>query len=389
MLILGIETSCDDTAAAVLAFAGRHYSNQSGPDDLPGQVGILANLVRSQNEVHTPYGGIVPELASRRHLENIFPVVKTALQEAGLELAEIDLIAVTQGPGLVGSLLVGLNFAKALSLATAIPYVGVDHIAGHLASPFLAAEQPVFPYLALTVSGGHSSIFLVQSPTDFTLLGRTRDDAAGEAFDKVAKLLELGYPGGPAVSRLATAGNPQAFAFPRARLAADSLDFSFSGLKTAVAGEIRRRQEAHRPYSAADHAAYQADICASFQEAVVEVLVEKTLAAARQFSCRQVVLSGGVAANPRLRQHLREAAAEADGLTIFMPEPAFCTDNAAMIAMAGFFQRHRATRSMAMDVYSRFGAGPSGPEVAGRHSYRPAPTKEGPFPPAADLPLTG
>ncbi len=338
MLILGIETSCDDTAAAVLAVEG----------DAPApEVTVLADLIQSQTATHNPYGGVVPELASRRHLENIEPVVKSALERAGVALERVELIAVTQGPGLVGSLLVGFNFAKAISLAAAIPYVGVDHIAGHLASAFLDRPTPEFPYLALTASGGHSSLFLVESPTDFTLQGRTRDDAAGEAFDKVAKLLGLSYPGGPEVSRLAARGNPAAFNFPRAWLEPESGDFSFSGLKTAVASQIRRTPPANEQEIA--------DLCASFQEAVVEVLVGKTLAMTKRCGTRQVVLSGGVAANPRLRQYMQDAARREGNLQIFMPKSRFCTDNAAMIAMAGFFQRHRATRALELDVYSRPG----------------------------------
>lgn len=353
MLILGIETSCDDTAAAVLELGSR--------EENPGftSVGILADLVQSQSELHTPYGGVVPELASRRHLENIYPVVESTLARAAIQLQDLDLIAATQGPGLVGSLLVGFNFAKALSMAGNIPLVGVDHIAAHLASPFLAPVTPEFPYLALTVSGGHTSLFLVESPTSYTLLGRTRDDAAGEAFDKVAKLLGLGYPGGPKVSELAEKGDPKAFTFPRARLEADSLDFSFSGLKTAVANAIRR--EGERPAAEAD--SFAADICASFQEAVVEVLVEKSINAARRHGCKQLVLSGGVAANPRLRRELSALADREGDYRIFMPAPHLCTDNGAMVAMAGFFHRRRAGRHLSDDVYSRFGGAnpPSSP----------------------------
>lgn len=362
MLILGIETSCDDTAAAVLSVqAGPEPAEQGA--DTPIKVTVLADLIQSQAATHSPYGGVVPELASRRHLENIEPVVRTTLSQAGIGSKEVDLIAVTQGPGLVGSLLVGFNFAKALSLAAAVPYVGIDHIAGHLASVFLGRQTPRFPYLALTASGGHSSIFLVESPTRFTLCGRTRDDAAGEAFDKVAKLLGLGYPGGPEVSRLAAAGNPAAWDFPRAWLEPDSCDFSFSGLKTAVAQQIRRTPPAHE--------GELADICASFQEAVVEVLTQKTLAAAHRLGIEQVVLSGGVAANPRLRQYL-QGVAERDGrLKIFMPEPRFCTDNAAMIAMAGYFQRHQATRTLDSDVYSRSGYLLPPESASGRHSHGP------------------
>lgn len=326
MLTLGIETSCDDTAAAVLQ-----------DEDI-----LLANVVSSQDQIHTRFGGVVPELASRRHMEAIVPVVREALARAGVLLRDIDLIAVTQGPGLIGSLLVGFSCAKALSSVTGIPYVGVDHMAGHLLAIFLEEEKPPFPYIALIVSGGTSSLYLARSHTSFVHLGRTRDDAAGEAFDKVAKLLGLPYPGGPRVSVEAAGGNRDAIRFPRAWLADDSLDFSFSGLKTAVSS-----------YSQQHDSLSLADVCASFQEAIVEVLVEKTLSAARQRGVRTVVLGGGVSANERLRQRMEERCAE-QGVGCFLPRPVLCTDNAAMIALAGLHNFWMSGQgSIDQDVYSR------------------------------------
>ena len=316
MRILAIETSCDDTAAAVV----------------DADLRVLASVVSSQNEIHARFGGIVPELASRRHLEMIRPVVDQALEQAGATLDDLDLVAATQGPGLVGSLLVGLTFAKALALVRGLPAVGVDHMAGHLLSCLLEPDPPDFPYTALIVSGGNTSLFAVDDPLTFSRLGRTRDDAAGEAFDKVAKLLGLGYPGGPVISRLAADGDPAAITFPRARLGADSLDFSFSGLKTSVAAAVDNLRRTGRPLPVAD-------LCASFQEAVVEVLVDKTLLAAERTGHRRVVLGGGVAANPRLRTVLAGRCAER-GLELFLPAPAYCTDNAAMIAVAGLHRFH-------------------------------------------------
>ncbi|MGV1098780.1 tRNA (adenosine(37)-N6)-threonylcarbamoyltransferase complex transferase subunit TsaD [Thiovibrio sp. JS02] len=348
MLILGIESSCDETAAAVLR---------------DGHA-LLSNVINSQVALHSAYGGVVPELASRKHLENIYPVVEAALRQAGVSLAEIEGIAVTQGPGLIGSLLIGLSFAKTISAVQGIPYVGVDHIVGHLLSPFLEEEKPEFPYVALIASGGHSSLFLVQDALTFIPLGRTRDDAAGEAFDKVGKILGLPYPGGPAISRLAREGNPGAFSFPRAWLEADSLDFSFSGLKTAVAGQVYQLQQKGEPFSAAD-------ICASFQEAVVEVLAEKAIRAAQGHGIANLTLAGGVAANPRLREYLKLRGTE-NGLKVFMPSPEFCTDNAAMIALAGHFHFGEcATTSLDTDAYSRSQfIHPGTP--GSRHSYGPA-----------------
>ncbi|MCI5150211.1 MAG: tRNA (adenosine(37)-N6)-threonylcarbamoyltransferase complex transferase subunit TsaD [Candidatus Electrothrix sp. MAN1_4] len=301
MIILALESSCDDTAAAVLDLNQDHKPR------------VLSNVVSSQFDVHAQFGGIVPELASRCHIEAIWPVVNQALTEAGVVLQDIDLIAATQGPGLVGSLLVGFTFAKAVALVQQIPCTGVDHLAGHLLAIMLEKEeqQPEFPYTALVVSGGNTSLFAVDSPTDFRLLGRTRDDAAGEAFDKVAKLLGLGYPGGPIVSRFAEQGNAQALSFPRAWLDKESVDFSFSGLKTSVANYVHQCRQKKKPVPTED-------ICASFEQAVVDVLVQKTLLAAQQAGHQQVVIGGGVAANTQLRQQLRACCTEA-GLRCFTP----------------------------------------------------------------------
>lgn len=314
MHILAIESSCDDTAAAVVTPEHR----------------VLSSVISSQNEIHARFGGIVPELASRRHIEMIGPVVEVALAQAGVSLDDIGLVAATQGPGLVGSLLVGFTFAKGLALVRGLPCVGVDHMVGHLLSCLLEERRPAFPYTALIVSGGNTSLFAVDSPLTCTRLGRTRDDAAGEAFDKVAKLLGLGYPGGPVISQLAAEGNRAAIRFPRARLAEHSLDFSFSGLKTAVATHVEGQRRSDQPL--AIH-----DICASFQEAVVEVLVDKTLEAARQTGHQRIVIGGGVAANPRLREALTQQCAT-QGLELFMPSLAYCTDNAAMIGVAGYYR---------------------------------------------------
>jgi N6-L-threonylcarbamoyladenine synthase len=330
MLILAIESSCDDTAAAVV----------SAPDQ------VRSNIISSQFDIHAPFGGIVPELASRAHIEAIRPVVDQALAKAEVTMDDIDLIAVTQGPGLVGSLLVGFTFAKALALVKEIPCVGVEHMAGHLLSVHLGSAAPEFPYTALVVSGGNTSLFTVKGYTDFTLIGRTRDDAAGEAFDKVAKLLGLGYPGGPAVSRLALEGDPKAINFPRAWLDKDSLDFSFSGLKTSVINTVNQYRQKDIPVPVQD-------ICASFEEAVVEVLVEKTILAARKNSHKTVILGGGVACNKHLRKQLATRSAD-NGLTLYVPDPIFCTDNAAMIALAGYYSfRQGKILQPDDDAYSR------------------------------------
>jgi len=330
MLILGIESSCDETAAAVLKDGKK----------------LLSDIINSQVDIHALYGGVVPELASRQHIRNISCVVDNALKEAGLTLDQIDGLAVTEGPGLIGCLLVGHTYAKALSLVGKIPMVGVDHLTGHLLSVFLGEAPPKFPYIAMVASGGHSSIFLAEGPETFKLLGRTRDDAAGEAFDKVAKLLDLGYPGGPVISKLAKEGNPKAIDFPRAWLGQNNLDFSFSGLKTAVANYVknssRQKNELNIP-----------DLCASFQEAIVEVITTKTLLAAEQTGCKHIVLAGGVGANPRLRESLSELGKEKN-LAVFLTPRRFCTDNAAMIALAGQLKfEGNAEICPDSDVYSR------------------------------------
>jgi N6-L-threonylcarbamoyladenine synthase len=310
MIVLGIETSCDETAAAVLE-GGRK---------------VLASIVASQDEVHAPYGGVVPELASRRHLEVVGPVVRRALDAAGLGLEHIEGIAVTQGPGLVGSLLIGCSFAKALAYARALPLVGVNHLEGHIYAAFLEAQPPTYPFLALVVSGGHTALYLALEGGRYERIGQTRDDAAGEAFDKVAKLLRLGYPGGPLIERVAAGGDPRAITFPTAQMSDGASDFSFSGIKTAVSLHVRR---------AAPLAAGQvADIAASFQAAVVRALVRETVRAARQIGAHRLVLTGGVAANTALRESLRRECEERSW-ELFIPSRRLCTDNAAMIAAAG------------------------------------------------------
>ncbi|PHR29055.1 MAG: tRNA (adenosine(37)-N6)-threonylcarbamoyltransferase complex transferase subunit TsaD [Desulfotalea sp.] len=329
MLILGIETSCDDTSAAVLR------------KDI-----VLSNVLSSQDDIHSKYGGVVPELASRQHLQAINPIVESALQQAGVQLSDIDLIAATQGPGLIGSLLVGFSYSKALSHVSKIPFVGVDHMAGHILSIHLNENKPQFPYIALIASGGTSSIYLAKSFTEFSCLGRTRDDAAGEAFDKVAKLLGLPYPGGPHVSKIATEGNPAQIKFPRAWLEADSLDFSFSGLKTAVLNFVNTCKAQNKPVNIPD-------ICASFEAAVVEVLVTKTIKAAKLHNISTITIGGGVSANTSLRTQLKQCCLD-KGIDFFCPQITFCTDNAAMIALAGYHEyRKNGGTGLEQDVYSR------------------------------------
>lgn len=308
MLILGIETSCDETAAAVV---------ESG-------VRILSSTVASQVEIHARYGGIVPEVASRQHILAIIPVIDQALAEARVGWADLDGIAVTCGPGLAGSLLIGVNAAKAIALARDLPLTGVNHLEGHIYANWLAEsgpERPLFPLLCLIVSGGHSDLVLMKGHGDYTLLGRTRDDAAGEAFDKAARILDLGYPGGPAIQLAAESGTPS-IQLPRAWLKGNN-DFSFSGLKTAL---LRLAESG----GIAD----KADAAASFQEAVVDVLVTKSAAAAREYGVKQLLLAGGVAANKALRQRLTQASP----VPVLIPELKLCTDNAAMIAACGYFR---------------------------------------------------
>jgi N6-L-threonylcarbamoyladenine synthase len=309
MMVLGIETSCDETAAAVV-----------------GEGGILANVVESQDRIHASYGGVVPELASRRHLEAILPVVEQALGEARATLRDLDGIAVTHGPGLVGSLLVGLSVAKSLAYAHALPLCGVNHLEGHIFAGLLADPALAPPFLALVVSGGHTALYACEAPLRYRLVGQTRDDAAGEAFDKVAKLCGLGYPGGPIVEAVAREGDPRAIAFPVAQIQDRAPDFSFSGLKTAVSLHVRR----HAPLSRGS----LADVCASFQATVVKMLVRGTVRAARRLGTRRILLTGGVAANRALRDALEAACAER-GYAWSAPPGRLCTDNAAMIAAAG------------------------------------------------------
>ena len=311
VVVLGIESSCDDTAAAVLR-DGR----------------LLASVVSSQDAVHGPYGGVVPELASRHHVRNVLPVLHAALARAEIELADVDGIAVTCGPGLVGSLLVGLTVAKGIALRRRLPLVGVNHLEGHLLAANLdrPPDDPVrFPFLGLIVSGGHSGLYLARALGEYDCLGRTRDDAVGEAFDKAAKLLGLGYPGGPVIDRLARDGDPTAIRFPRATLKHGRFDFSFSGIKTA----LRLRVESHPPTDTT-----LPDVAASLQEALVDMLVATTREAIAATGVERVVVSGGVAANRRLRARMLETAAE-DGVDVVFPSLRFCTDNAAMIAFAG------------------------------------------------------
>jgi len=313
MKILGIESSCDETACAVVEGSR-----------------ILASLVATQHDVHEKYGGVVPELASRRHIENIVPLVSGALDKAQVTLDGIDGIAVTNAPGLLGSLLVGLSAAKSIAYARRIPFIGVNHLEGHLNAATLEFGEVPTPYVALVASGGHTSLYLVSGFGEYKLLGATRDDAAGEAFDKVAKLLDLGYPGGPAIDRISGKGDPRAVKFTKPRFDKDdSLDFSFSGIKTAC---LLRKREAEKKGELTDK--FVADLAASFQETVVQILVGRLMDAAKRYDAKALVLAGGVAANRRLRAHLAEAAKLA-GIPPFIPSMDLCTDNAAMIAYVG------------------------------------------------------
>jgi len=293
---------------------------------LEGGVTLLASRVRGQDVLHRPYGGVVPELASRRHLEVVVPVIRRALREAGMGLRDLDGIAVTQGPGLVGSLLVGCSAAKALAWVHGTPLVGVNHIEGHIYAAFLEDRAPDYPFLALVVSGGHTALYVAEAPRRYARVGQTRDDAAGEAFDKVAKLLGLGYPGGPAIERAARGGDAAAIRFPTANMTDGALDFSFSGIKTAVSLHVRRAGSL-----SPDQAA---DVAASFQATVVKMLVRQTLHAGRRLGTRRVVLTGGVAANTELRQALEGGCVDR-GWELLVPSRRLCTDNAAMIAAAG------------------------------------------------------
>lgn len=313
-LILAVETSCDETSAAVVE-NGRK---------------ILANIISSQVPLHRKYGGVVPEIASRKHIENIIGVIDEALVAANKQLSEIDAIAVTYGPGLVGALLVGVAAAKALAFALDLPLIGVNHLEGHIFANFIAEPELEPPFVALVVSGGHTSLIHVTGYNSFVKLGQTRDDAAGEAFDKIARVMGLDYPGGPEIERLAATGNKQAIAFPQALTSKDSLEFSFSGLKSAVLNYLNSAAQKQQPIVAAD-------VAASFQNAIISVLVNKTIQAARQTGVTTIVTAGGVAANSRLQQELGQACRQM-GYRLCSPPLTLCTDNAAMIACRAYYQ---------------------------------------------------
>jgi N6-L-threonylcarbamoyladenine synthase len=314
MLVLGLETSCDETAAAVL---------KDGDT-------LLSNIINDQIDIHSEYGGIVPELAGRSHNERVHRVILEAVKEAGVTLKDIDLIAVTMGPGLIGSLLVGLNTAKGLSYGLKTPMIGVNHLEGHILAIFLQ-KKIEFPFIGLVVSGGHTDLYRVSDFGQYKLLGRTRDDAAGESFDKVGKMLGLPYPGGPAIEKLARNGNGKAHKFPRAYLEKGSLDFSFSGLKTSVRTFLNQREQDNR-ITLTDE-----DISACFQDAVLDVLVDKLISACKGEKLSRVVVTGGVASNGALREAVKKEA-QCWGIEAYFPDPVFCTDNAAMIACAGYYK---------------------------------------------------
>ena len=321
ILILGIESSCDETAASVVR-NGRT---------------VLSNVISSQIDLHTLYGGVVPEIASRKHIENILPVIDEALRQANVKLEEIDAVAVTYGPGLVGALLVGVSAAKALAWANDKPLIGVNHLEGHVFANFLNDKDLEPPFMALVVSGGHTALLKVTDYNSFELLGQTRDDAAGEAFDKVARAIGLGYPGGPKIDKLAKEGNPQAIDFPRAKVDGSAFDFSFSGVKSAVLNYLNgcemKQIEVNR-----------ADVAASFQQAVVDVLVERGIRAAKQLGENRIAVAGGVASNSALRAAMTERCQQ-EGIELCYPSPIFCTDNAAMIAVQGYYEYMAGTRS--------------------------------------------
>ena len=318
--ILAIESSRDETAAAVV---------KNGRE-------VLSNIISSQIELHKLYGGVVPEIASRKHIEKINPVIREALAEAGMKLEDMDAIGVTYGPGLVGALLVGVAAAKAISYAKNIPLVGVHHIEGHISANYIENKDLEPPFLGMVVSGGHTHLVMVEDYGKYEILGKTRDDAAGEAFDKVARAIGLGYPGGPKIDKLAKEGNPRAIAFPRAHVADAPLDFSFSGLKSSVLNYINSCEMKHQKIC-------RADVAASFQAAVVDAIVSHTILAAKTYHIDKVALAGGVASNSALRQAMKEKC-EAAGLKFYYPSPILCTDNAAMIGCAAYYEYLAGTR---------------------------------------------
>ena len=318
---MGIETSCDDSCVAILK----------------NDRELLVNLISSQIDIHTLFGGVVPEIASRKHLEAINPLIDKALNETNLSYDDIDLISVTKGPGLMGSLLVGISAAKALSLATNTPMIGANHMRGHICANYLANKDLKPPFVSLVVSGGHTYLVKVKGYTDYEIVGKTRDDAAGESFDKVARKMGLGYPGGPKIDKIAKKGNKEAVVFPRVMLEKDSYDFSFSGLKTAVINYMHQLEQK-------DEELNKADISASFEEAVVDVLVEKSMRLIGETDYNKLAVSGGVAANSRLKERLEVACKEKD-IKFYYPSLELCTDNAAMIAMTGYLDYKSGQRS--------------------------------------------
>lgn len=318
--ILGIETSCDETAAAVV---------KNGRE-------VLSNIISSQIELHKLYGGVVPEIASRKHIEKINQVIEEALSEAQMTLDDMDAIAVTYGPGLVGALLVGVAEAKAISYAAGKPLVGVHHIEGHVSANYIEHAELEPPFLCLIVSGGHTHLVIVKDYGEYEIVGKTRDDAAGEAFDKVARAIGLGYPGGPKIDKLAKEGNKNAVQFPRAKIDGSPYDFSFSGVKSAVLNHINSCKMK-------EEAIHEADIAASFQESVVDVLVTRTLTTAKDFSIKKIAMAGGVASNSALRQGIEQACIK-EGFQLYYPSPIFCTDNGAMIGAAGYYEFIKGTR---------------------------------------------
>ncbi|MBO5283417.1 MAG: tRNA (adenosine(37)-N6)-threonylcarbamoyltransferase complex transferase subunit TsaD [Lachnospiraceae bacterium] len=319
--ILAIESSCDETAASVV---------KNGRE-------VLSNVISTQIALHTLYGGVVPEIASRKHIEKINQVIEAALEEAGLNLKQMDAIAVTYGPGLVGALLVGVSAAKAISFATGIPLIGVHHIEGHISANYIENKELEPPYVCLVVSGGHSHLVVVKDYGEYEIIGQTRDDAAGEAFDKVARAIGLGYPGGPKIDKLSKEGNPDAIPFPRAKVAENAYDFSFSGLKSAVLNYLNGCRMKGEPVC-------EADVAASFQKAVIEVLVEHSLHAVKEYGYEKFAIAGGVASNSSLRAAFAEACSK-NNIRFYYPSPVFCTDNAAMIGVAGYYEYCKGVRS--------------------------------------------
>lgn len=318
--ILAIESSCDETAAAVV---------KNGRE-------VLSNVIYSQIALHTEYGGVVPEIASRKHIEKINQVIARALRDAGKELSQMDAIAVTYGPGLVGALLVGVSAAKAISFAAGIPLVGVHHIEGHISANYIENKELEPPFICLVVSGGHSHLVVVKDYGEYEIIGRTRDDAAGEAFDKVARAIGLGYPGGPKIDRISREGNPEAVCFPRAKVGDAEYDFSFSGLKSAVLNYLNSCQMKGEEINTAD-------VAASFQKAVIDVLVDHSMEAVKKYHYKKFAIAGGVASNSGLREAF-ETACQKEGITFYHPLPVYCTDNAAMIGTAAYYEYQRGVR---------------------------------------------